>query len=549
MPATEIITIINNSGKVLSTGKQLVSIFKEAQAAYRDRKDAVRARRGIQRAKTFDVAPREFEEYDDEDDDEFDRRTLRIGDRPHDDRSQVSHRSHRSRRSSHHPRSPDREPTRPALTMSNLKTHSEVSGTAPSAAPKTYRPPYAEESPRDMQLSRPNLAHAATMPLPPKSQVAPSATGTTPASTPRQSMLKKKEIDMHMAYGELPPDLATRVDLGPVHKDQDLVAPGSPEDAGQEAKALTLVDRIEDFLEEAHCIHHTASSMIANLQQNPEAAAAVALTLAELSVLVGKMSPSFLGVLKGSSPAIFALLASPQFLIGTSIAVGVTVVMFGGWKIVKKMREGKMREAPFEMTPMAAAGATVEAPAESATSYEEALVLEEEMSTIETWRRGIEAGAESADIELMSAEADRALRDKYRDDIDPDDSISRVGSTRSRRTHRSRRHRRRSVGDEEEVEVPERKSSKKYHDEKRDGGKSEVAESVRSHRTHRSSRSEVSHSSRASKRTTTTTLKAIEDKDEEEKPGKKKNMLKQLFKKMKDKDDKEKDGRAMSVLV
>jgi hypothetical protein len=374
---------------------------------------------------------------------------------------------------------------------------------------------------------------------------------------------------MNLAYGDIPPDLAHRADLDHTasrspHGSGELQLANTPGADPDEAQALTMVDRIESLLEEAHCIHHTASSMIANLQQNPQAAAAVALTLAELSTLIGKMSPSFLPILKGSSPAIFALLASPQFLIGTSVVVGVTVVIFGGWKIVKKIKDNaaaKQAEAPFEMQPMGA-----DAQKDGATAgggeYEEALVLEEELSTIETWRRGItpfgadvDEDDETADVELMSPEAERHLREKYRDaEVDPMDSVSQVGarSHRSSRSHRSRRHHHRKHHDgegDEEVDVPERKSSRRYRDRE---GESEVAESVRSHRSSRS------HHSSASKHSSRSRVKAIEEGKEEEESvvkgakEKKGNMLKTLFKKMKEKEEEKegrKESRAVSVLV
>jgi hypothetical protein len=359
------------------------------------------------------------------------------------------------------------------------------------------------------------------------------------------SLQKKKEIDMNLAYGNVPPDLAHRTDLDKSHPTP---APGRDGGQGEEKEAMTMIRRIESLLEEAECIQHTASSMISHLQENPQAAAAVALTLAELSALVAKMSPAFLGMIKGSSPAIFALLASPQFLIGTSIALGVTVVVFGGWKIVKRLREAKERkmEEAFEMQNVETKGA------DSGESYEEALVLEEELSTIETWRRGIqpfgiEEGEESADVELISPAAERDLRGKHDDEVDPDDSVSRSGrsmrSHRTSRTHRSRKHR----GRHDDVEVPERKSSRKYE---KDGGVSEVAESERSHRSHRSTRSDDGHGSSPSrsKRGARSEVKAIEEgkEEEEEVKPKKNNMLKQLFKKKKEREEKEK---AVSVLV
>jgi hypothetical protein len=392
--------------------------------------------------------------------------------------------------------------------------------------------------------------------------------------------VKKKSIDMDLAYGNIPPDLASRVDLDPGYQHAE------PEDP-REAQALTLMDRIEDFLEEAHCVHHTASTMIEHLQRNPEAAAAVALSLAELSALIGKMSPAFLGFLKGGSPAVFALLASPQFLIGTSIAVGVTVVMFGGWKIVKRIKDStaaRTLEAPLEMRaslpspapPMSVAADKTLPPAPagaSAASYDEALVLRdvEELSSIETWRRGIVPfggdDGESADVELMSREAERALKERFNrdlDEVEPCDSVSQVSrarsdrSRRSYRTHKSsasRRHHHSHRDREEDLEIPERKSSAGKKD--KDGGASEAA-SEKSHRSHRSSRSRGHHEgstvSRSSKHTSKTGLKAIEEGDGRDDSGstaskpkeKKRDMIKQLFKMKKDKEDREK---AVSVLV
>lgn len=480
-----------------------------------------------------------------------------------------------------------------------------------------------------MQLSRPTLAIAAPPP-PSESFHPPQASGAlVPALAPERrelvhrprsdpSLTKKKSIDMNLAYGDVPPDLASRVDLDPAHHyPTDRAASDSTPEDPQEAQALGLMDRIEDFLEEAHCVHHTASSMIENLQRNPEAAAAVALSLAELSALLGKMSPAFLAFLKGGSPAVFALLASPQFLIGAGVAAGVTIVMFGGWKIVKRIKDTamqtKMLEAPFEMRslPQPAAPPTV-VPEEkalppataggpnggSATSYDEALVLRdvEELSSIESWRRGIVPGGDdaSADIELMSREAERALREQYRstvcdgadDEVDPSDSVSQVQSVRSYRSRRSHRSHRSSASrryrEYYEAEEERRSSSGRKEKEKdKDGAASETAASERSqksHRSHRSSsrdeggKSTVSRSSSkhhdreggstvsksSSKHSSRIGLKAIEEGGEKEENGgdgesgvskpreKKRDMIKQLFKMKKDREDRE---RAVSVLI
>ncbi|KAK3303833.1 uncharacterized protein B0T15DRAFT_402624 [Chaetomium strumarium] len=596
MPTTEIITIINNSGKVISTGKQLVSIFKEAQAAYRDRRDAFKAERaGIQRAKTFDVSQRGDSYYDDHAiDHAHDRRRSYDGD---DRRSRAPSRFSRTSRRSERPRSAER--ALPALTEGNLKTHSEVSATTPSKAGS--RPAYAETA-----APRQPLAIG-----PPPSAAPESATGSAAArgqlvhrARSDFAVVKKKSIDMDLAYGDIPPDLAERDDLDYHHPNEQQYS-GSFEPRGsseggetpEEAAALNLMDRIETFLEEAQCMHESATSMIERLQRNPEAAAAVALSLAELSSLLSKMGAPFLAFLKGGSPAVFALLASPQFLIGASVAVGVTVVMFGGLKIVKRIREAAERqmEAPFEMRAAAPAMAAEKPlPAvPSPSAYDEALVLREveELSSIETWRRGIVplgAGDDesAADVELLSREAERALRESFQrdlDEVEPCDSVSQVSrarSDRSRRSYRSYRSRRPRHDriDEDSVadsKVSERKSSSKTKD--RDGVESEAA-SERSHRSHlRSSRShrEGKHEgsgsstassrnkhdagstvSRSSKHSSKVSLKAIDEKERLDDAGsaagsaagkpKKREMIKQLFKMKKEKEDRD---RAVSVLV
>jgi len=381
--------------------------------------------------------------------------------------------------------------------------------------------------------------------------------------------------------------------LDPVdEKSADAGPVDEPNATPEEAQALTLIEKIESFLDEAHCVHHSATNMISQLQQTPETAATVALTLAELSSLLGKMSPGFLGVLKGGSPAIFALLASPQFMIAAGVAVGVTVVMFGGWKIVKKIQNAATRQLEAPMTAAAGGALPPNAAAntgggEASTNYEEAIVideeLEEELSTIDTWRRGIsvyegDTDIESADIELMSQQADRVLRERasMRFDLDdrevePDDSISSVGIAKSssgRSHHGSRGHRsHRRHHDDEEPEIPERRGSRL-----KESHRAESEVSYRSDRSHRSERSHRSHRERerdrddrgdrerdrdsrsehgsSVSRSSRHSRRAIEDGRAEDESvvgdgvvkKKKNNMLKTLFKKMK---EKERDGQSV----
>ncbi|KEY69483.1 hypothetical protein S7711_02021 [Stachybotrys chartarum IBT 7711] len=415
MPLEQTITVINNSGKIISTGKQLLSIFKEAKASYEDKKSQIKSERGLQRAQTFDpsqIVPRR-DNYDDYYDYEDDRRYRRSYDDNYSEAS--SRRSYRSRdsRESHSRRHHENGArSRPALTEVNLKTLSEVSSVTPSRPPPpaAYRSPYAETIPLDMAMSKMDLAHADMRHIGPSDWRRRSV--EMPLGPPGPHIGERrpvKEIDMDLAYGNIPPDLATRHDLDPGFKGQ-----------GDGNKVQDLVKKVEGLLDEAHCLQFSATSIISHLQQNPDTAADVALTLADLSSAISSVSPAVLGLLKGSSPAVFALLASPQFLIGTSIMVGVTVVMFGGWKIVKKVKEGQAaREAlAYEGVPMDRP-APLRTQSEVSAGIDEALVLEEELSTIETWRRGILPYGENerADLELITPEAERANRER-KDDFD-----------------------------------------------------------------------------------------------------------------------------------
>jgi hypothetical protein len=163
-------------------------------------------------------------------------------------------------------------------------------------------------------------------------------------------------VDMDLAYGDYHPS-----SIAPFPRGAD------------EKELLTLVDRVKLILDEANCAQHSVKAMIENLQKNPDAMAAVALTLAEISNIASKMAPGVLTALKGSAPAVFALLASPQFLIAAGVGIGVTVVMFGGYKIIKKIKAKN-------------------AAAKDAASTDEMMEIDgDEVQRINKWRRGIVA--------------------------------------------------------------------------------------------------------------------------------------------------------------
>ena len=165
---------------------------------------------------------------------------------------------------------------------------------------------------------------------------------------PRRSITTPADIDMDLAYGEIPPPL-------PVARDED------------EAEFKGLVGKVKHLLEEADCLQYSATAIIASLQKNPDAMAAVALTLAEISNLVSKMAPGAVLAVKGSAPAVFALLASPQFLIAAGVGVGITVVALGGYKIIKKIKAKHAEE----------------------TGMDEMLEFNGDINRIDSWRRGI----------------------------------------------------------------------------------------------------------------------------------------------------------------
>jgi hypothetical protein len=178
--------------------------------------------------------------------------------------------------------------------------------------------------------------------------------------------LSTTAIDMDLAFGDYHP-----TSIAPIVR------------GAEEKELLSLVDRARFLLDEANCAQHSVKAMIEHLQKNPDAMAAVALTLAEISNIAAKMAPGALTALKGSAPAVFALLASPQFLIAAGVGIGVTVVMLGGYKIIKKIKAKN------------AAG--------KEGSMDEALEIDgEEVGRINAWRRGIVPTDGDADSEVLS---------------------------------------------------------------------------------------------------------------------------------------------------
>ncbi|EHK26876.1 uncharacterized protein TRIVIDRAFT_79446 [Trichoderma virens Gv29-8] len=460
LPLDATITIVNNSGKIISTGKQLLSIWKTAQASYREKKDELSQERAqeraadkkpppvpIKRAQTFDTS-------------------RSIPHRQYDELSVAS--SHRTFKSSIAKKQLPPVPNQLALTEGNLEKLSEVSSVAPSKPPSSYQGSYADTMLVKSGFSRvdPPMALQQVQPRP----LARTRSDMEVEAHKRMSM----GSDLHLAYGDIPPDLADRVDLDAHTTPHVDLHDIHVEDEREQAEEL--IHKIENLLDEAHCAQHSATAIITHLQERPDAAAAVALTLAELSGIITKLSPGFAAILKGTSPAIFALLASPQFLIGTGIAVGVTVVMFGGWKIVQRATQNS-----FAKKAMAYEAAAAPAPAPNLPQIEsgvdEAIVLETvevDLSSIDSWRRGIvvDPGYESADQELMTPLADRVTRERRGSKAGSEDYFSRKSSKshRSSKTHSSshssshKSHKSRHEKDSSDRKSSSSSSSKKSDD-------------------------------------------------------------------------------------
>lgn len=331
------IAVLDTSGKAISTSKHLVNVFKEAKAAYRERKAEVvagrhyeiehrKARKALQAATVCDNCPA-------------------AGSRKH------SRPHHGSRRSSTDYRRPEGPPRRKSSTIYPSSQELFSQDLHSPHAPKSPHQELTRRHSDPDDIDVPRAPH-----IPSRSMTSPSS----PSST----------IDMDLAYGPIPPPLPVAIQAN-------------------DTEFKGLVNKVKGLLEEADCLQYSVSATIASLQKNPDAMAAVALTLAEISNIATKMAPGVLVAMKGSAPAVFALLASPQFLIAGGVAMGVTIVALGGYKIIKKIKTKNAVEDP---------------------GVDEMLEIGGDVSTIDNWRRGIAEAEEhsvgtSVDGEFITPEA------------------------------------------------------------------------------------------------------------------------------------------------
>jgi hypothetical protein len=312
------ISVIDRSGRVVSTSKHLFGVFKEAKSAYKERKAEIKA------GKQAKVAEREA------------RRALAAY-TIHDSRSALSSRGdpRRSKSVTRHP-----EHSRHHRADESARGHRSHRYEQDLHTIASSR--HAHERPHT-ELVRRHTSH--------------DIVATPRYAHPGGRSHSVSHVDMDLAYGEFHPSSLERAKSGP------------------EGNLNGLVAKAKLLLVEADCAHHSVTATIAHLQKHPEAMAAVALTLAEISKVVSKMAPAALAALRTSAPGVFALLASPQFMIAAGVGIGVTVVMFGGYKIIKQIKAANSARRG---------------------SMDEMMELSSDLGHIENWRRGV------ADIEATS---------------------------------------------------------------------------------------------------------------------------------------------------
>ena len=333
------ITMVDRSGKVMHTSKQLKNVLNEAKKAYLERRAEIKDKRKEKEERELQKAIKAMSIADDETSSSTSRPQARrnMSSHHYDDSRPRQHRRHLSGASSHRSsasgspsstRSPSQSPRAP-LSQYNDDLRNTRSMPASPTSPTSH----------GLSRSRTDL-DLATIPRPPRRSY---------------STQDLDHVDMDLAYGEYHPD-SLGLQLDPKVK-QKL----------QQQEMSSLVTKCKMLLEEADCAQHSVKAIVAHLQSNPDAMAAVALTLAEISNLATKMAPGALAGLKAGAPAVFAILAAPEFLIAVGVGVGITIVSFAGYKIIKKIRnKGKDREG----------------------SMDEAIDVEE-LDRIEHWRRGI----------------------------------------------------------------------------------------------------------------------------------------------------------------
>ena len=400
----EVITIVNQSGKVVKTSKTLVNVFNEAKSAYNERKAEIKATRlKDKEVKEKEKKARSQLEALTINDDARSRTSSRRG--SPDGRSQIKRKPV--------PQHRDRPPVERGFSDSfyaNDHPNAKQSKSQHRPSPLRFDSNGSLwDEPHMGELVRRHTGGLEARKRHLKRPMTPSRSASV------------DDVDMDLAYGDMPPPL--------------------PDRRGEDTVELReKMGALQRLLDEANCVQHSAMATIDNLQKNPDALAAVALTLAEISNLAAKLAPGAIATLKGSFPAVIALLASPQFAIAAGVGVGVTIIALGGYKIVKKIQAQKEEKAMLEANAFES-GATPRYIDEEAYPPSPAESVDEmrELDRIELWRRGIadeEARSlgTSVDGEFITPIASRTLIEEGKlTEADFKSTVSKKSKSKSRK--------------------------------------------------------------------------------------------------------------------
>ncbi|KAE7996955.1 hypothetical protein FH972_001631 [Carpinus fangiana] len=364
------ITVVNKSGKVVSNSKHIVNVFKEARSAYREKKAELKASREEEAERRSGVSHKKKRHTDDAASVASSRSS-----RSHMSSRRSSYEAQERRHNEHYKRGSAHRSSRrskPAMARGYSDSFNDQDGGHQSD--RIRRSPtsplqYSRNQEDQAEIQELARRHSDNDILAIRRKPIPHQDGA---------------VDMDLAYGELPPPLPVR--------------------HGDEEQELRLkMTTLQKMLEEANCLQHSATAMIKNLESNPDAMAAVALTLAEISNLASKMAPGALMAMKGAFPAVVALLISPEFLIAAGVGVGITVVALGGYKIIKRIQNKKKGKDDKDGS------------GETEDDGNDLETIDGDLDRIESWRRGIEpVEAEglgsSVDGEYVTPAAAKQLR-------------------------------------------------------------------------------------------------------------------------------------------
>jgi hypothetical protein len=98
--------------------------------------------------------------------------------------------------------------------------------------------------------------------------------------------------------------------------------------------------RVQSVIDEISCWTSGGSGLISELQKTPDTFVRVGRALAEIAQRLSDITPEAAISLKTKFPNVFSLLGSPQFVVIAGVGAVATVVIFGGYRIVKKIMVG-----------------------------------------------------------------------------------------------------------------------------------------------------------------------------------------------------------------